>query len=86
MVVRSRLCKFFCSGEVGFLSEERRLNVAVTRARRHLVLIGDSETVSHVPFIKGMVEFCQERGDVWSAHDYLEGKFIIDGQFGMVMN
>ncbi|KAI8802126.1 DNA helicase [Cladochytrium replicatum] len=33
-------------GEIGFLSEHRRLNVAITRPRRHLSLIGDSETLS----------------------------------------
>lgn len=32
--------------EVGFLSESRRMNVAVTRAKRFVCLIGDSETVS----------------------------------------
>jgi DNA polymerase alpha-associated DNA helicase A len=33
-------------GEVGFLGEKRRLNVAMTRAKRHLCVIGDSETMS----------------------------------------
>lgn len=32
--------------EVGFLAEKRRLNVAMTRPKRHLCVIGDSDTVS----------------------------------------
>ncbi|GAA5881202.1 hypothetical protein JCM16303_004840 [Sporobolomyces ruberrimus] len=33
------------TGEIGFLKEMRRLNVAMTRPRRQLVVVGDSETL-----------------------------------------
>ena len=62
-----------CTGEYGFLQEMRRTNVAMTRARRHLALIGDSATISNEPFIKGMVAYCHEHGDVHSAHEYING-------------
>ncbi len=40
---------------LGFLSDERRLNVAVTRARRHFVLVGDERTLrSHDGFAQYM--------------------------------
>lgn len=32
--------------EVGFLGEKRRLNVAMTRPKRHLCIVGDSDTIS----------------------------------------
>lgn len=44
-------------GEIGFLSNEKRMNVAVTRAKRLCVLIGDSGTVSKNNFLKSLVEY-----------------------------
>src|SRR5262249_23001428 len=37
-------------GEIGFLADVRRTNVALTRARRKLLVIGDSATLSALPF------------------------------------
>jgi ATP-dependent RNA/DNA helicase IGHMBP2 len=44
-------------GEIGFLSDVRRMNVALTRARRKLIVVGDSATLSVHPFYKRMIEF-----------------------------
>lgn len=57
-------------GEVGFLAESRRLNVAVTRARRHVAVICNAETVSHDKFLKSFVEYLEKNGDVRSAMQY----------------
>lgn len=51
--------------EVGFLSEKRRLNVAMTRPRRHLCVVGDSETVGHgSTFLKAWMAFLEENADL----------------------
>ena len=56
--------------EVGFLSDERRMNVAITRAKRHCVLIGDSETISSNDFLNNLLEHFQDYGDYESAASY----------------
>ncbi|KAG0153961.1 hypothetical protein PDIDSM_1340 [Penicillium digitatum] len=51
--------------EVGFLGEKRRLNVAMTRPKRHLCICGDSETISHgSSFLKHWMAFLEEHADL----------------------
>jgi len=58
------------NGEVGFLKENRRLNVAITRAKRHVCIIGDSETINKHPFLARIVDYFFENGLVASAEQY----------------
>ncbi|KAL9059723.1 MAG: hypothetical protein Q9162_001024 [Coniocarpon cinnabarinum] len=52
-------------GEVGFLGEKRRLNVAMTRPRRHLCVVGDSETISKgSKFLKSWMQHLEEHADL----------------------
>jgi superfamily I DNA and/or RNA helicase len=53
---------------VGFLADARRMNVAVTRGRRHVALVGDSETLGGGdPFLKRLVGWFEEHGAYDSA-------------------
>nr|ATB19672.1 putative DEAD-like helicase [Juniperus indica] len=57
--------------EVGFLNDHRRMNVAVTRARRQCCIICDTETVSSDKFLKRLVEYFEEHAEYLSASEYL---------------
>lgn len=45
------------NGQIGFLSDLRRMNVAITRARMKLIIIGDVATLSHHPFYRKLYEY-----------------------------
>lgn len=49
-------------GVVGFLSDQRRLNVAITRAKRGLVVVGDPQTLRFDPTWRSWLDWAEERG------------------------
>jgi len=55
--------------EIGFLSDTRRMNVAMTRARKKLVIIGDSSTICSHPFYNQLVDYVNEIGAYRSAFE-----------------
>lgn len=58
--------------EVGFLNDKRRMNVAVTRARRHCAIFGDSGTLSSDPFLQRLVEYFEEHAEYRSFAEFVQ--------------
>ena len=46
-------------GRIGFLHDLRRMNVAITRARMKLILVGDSRTLCRTAFYRRLYEYVQ---------------------------
>ena len=57
-------------GEIGFLSDIRRTNVALTRARKKLVMIGDSATLANHKFYKELIDYCENQNCYTSAWEF----------------
>jgi ATP-dependent RNA/DNA helicase IGHMBP2 len=57
-------------GEIGFLRDYRRMNVAMTRARYKLIMLGDSATLSADPFYDALISWCMEQGMYRSVWDF----------------
>jgi superfamily I DNA and/or RNA helicase len=56
---------------IGFLSDIRRMNVAMTRARKKLVMIGDSATLAQFPFYSDLISYVQEKEAYKSAWELM---------------
>lgn len=58
------------TGEVGFLSDARRMNVALTRARRKLIVIGDSGTLGADEFFQTLLAWFDAVGAYRSVWEF----------------
>lgn len=57
-------------GEIGFLKDYRRMNVAITRAKEQLLVIGDSATIGADKFYQAFLEYVEEKGHYRTVWEY----------------
>ncbi len=58
-------------GDIGFLSDVRRMNVAMTRAKKKLVVIGDSGTIGQNEFYASFLDYVNEINAYRSAFEFM---------------
>ncbi|MFD1139557.1 AAA domain-containing protein [Larkinella insperata] len=59
------------AGDIGFLSDIRRMNVAMTRARKKLIIVGDSATLAGLPFYADFITYSENLNGYRSAWEWL---------------
>ena len=57
---------------IGFLADIRRMNVAMTRARKKLVVVGDSATLTQLPFYADFISYAEEHNAYQSAWEFMD--------------
>lgn len=62
------------NSEIGFLADTRRMNVALTRAKRKLIVIGDSATLATNEFYANMIEYVEIIGGYRSIWEWEYGE------------
>jgi len=71
-IIYISLTRSNAEGEIGFLSDIRRMNVAMTRARKKLIVVGDSATLSQFPFYEKFITHAQETNAYFSAWEFMD--------------
>lgn len=59
------------TSEIGFLSDIRRTNVAITRARKKVIMIGDSATLGSNQFYNELIAYVQNKNFYHSAFEFI---------------
>ncbi|MBR1785404.1 MAG: AAA family ATPase [Bacteroidales bacterium] len=66
-VVLISLVRSNADGQIGFLRDLRRMNVAMTRARMKLIIVGDTATLGRHRFYRSLIEHTERHGLIVSA-------------------
>ena len=72
-VVYLSLVRSNTRSEIGFLADYRRMNVALTRAKVQLVVIGESATIGGDDFFAGFLSYVERAGTYQTAWEYMGG-------------
>lgn len=59
-------------GRIGFLSDLRRMNVAITRARMKLIIMGDASTLTHHTFYRKLYEHIEKVGAIYELQPLVD--------------
>ena len=59
-------------GEIGFLSDARRMNVALTRAKRKMIIVGDSATLGSDKFFQSLLAWVEKTGSYRTAWEFAD--------------
>lgn len=60
-------------GIIGFLKDYRRMNVAITRAKEQLFVIGDSATIGADPFYNSFLTYVEKNGNYRTVWEFISG-------------
>ncbi|MEZ4904997.1 MAG: AAA domain-containing protein [Spirosomataceae bacterium] len=70
-VVYISMTRSNAEGSIGFLADIRRMNVAMTRARKKLVIVGDSATLAHLVFYANFIAYAEAIDGYQSAWEFI---------------
>lgn len=71
-IIYISLTRSNASQQIGFLSDIRRMNVAMTRAKKKLIVIGDSATIGEHDFYKGFLDYVTSLDQYHSVWEWME--------------
>ncbi len=71
-IIYISLVRSNANSEIGFLQDTRRMNVALTRAKKKMVVVGDSATLGEHPFYAAFLDYAEALGAYHSAWEWAE--------------